>query len=204
MKITKKIISVLLAAILLVYAAMISAYAAPETNGYPGGITITQKIDRIDITLRTDVAGMSAWDYKTIYTIETEHVKYHDNGWYSDVPAMGIYDKNGNYIDYNQKLVMGESYQFCFYLVADPLYRFSDNVKVYVNGKIPEHYSFYFGEDSAIGNVDQQYMNFTDKDWHTVTLQPGACKYCSEIHSSFFGSIVGFFHSILALFGMHK
>ena len=30
------------------------------------------------------------------------------------------------------------------------------------------------------------------------------CKYCGEVHEGFFQKIVGFFHSILALFGLHK
>ena len=31
-----------------------------------------------------------------------------------------------------------------------------------------------------------------------------ACKYCGEEHTGFFGKLIGFFHSILALFGLHK
>ena len=31
-----------------------------------------------------------------------------------------------------------------------------------------------------------------------------ACKYCGKEHTGFFGSIIGFFHSILALLGLHK
>lgn len=30
------------------------------------------------------------------------------------------------------------------------------------------------------------------------------CKYCGKEHTGFFGMIIGFFHSILALFGLHK
>ena len=214
MKTTKKVLSVLLAAIVLMSAAMTGVSALPRSKDYPGGLNVDTTIDRVDITLRTDIAGKSSWDYKEIYTIETAHVSYHDNGFYSGNPGFGIYDKNGFINDYSKKLVVGESYQFVFYLIADSLYHFSDQCKVYINGKIPENYSVYFGQDDALGKFQRHTMNFTDKTWHTVTAheepqhqpqqQACSCKYCGGDHTGFGGFFVKIFHSFLALFGLRK
>ncbi len=38
----------------------------------------------------------------------------------------------------------------------------------------------------------------------TTQQQSGGCKYCGGTHTGFPGVLIGFFHSILALFGLHK
>ena len=46
----------------------------------------------------------------------------------------------------------------------------------------------------------------TDSDKDKTPDQPSGkvCKYCGEVHEGFFQKIIGFFHSILALFGLKK
>ena len=46
----------------------------------------------------------------------------------------------------------------------------------------------------------------TDTDHNGVCdiCDTAVCRYCTEVHTGFFGGITGFFHNILASFGMHK
>ena len=43
-----------------------------------------------------------------------------------------------------------------------------------------------------------------NNDDNTDEPKGNACKYCGEVHEGFLGKIIGFFHSILALFGLRK
>lgn len=53
------------------------------------------------------------------------------------------------------------------------------------------------------GNCDRCGTHLKDVDSGSST-PAGACKYCGQVHTGPFGWLIKFFHSILALFGLHK
>lgn len=57
-----------------------------------------------------------------------------------------------------------------------------------------------------IKDVEKPADPAADNSNDNVQDQPSGkvCKYCGEVHEGFFGKIIGFFHSILALFGLKK
>lgn len=65
-------------------------------------------------------------------------------------------------------------------------------------------------ETNPLGHVDKNNDGECDRCKTQLTDESDSepsgkvCKYCGEVHEGFFQKIVGFFHSILALFGFHK
>ena len=60
-----------------------------------------------------------------------------------------------------------------------------------------------YKEKAALGHVDANNDGKCDRCKKQMT-GGDHCKYCGEVHEGFFDKIIGFFHSILALFGLKK
>ncbi|MBQ7595485.1 MAG: hypothetical protein IJU45_02335 [Clostridia bacterium] len=124
MKTAKKSLAVLLAAIIIMssFAAGFSAFAAEERA----------PIHRVDITLRTDLAGKDFWDYNydEVFTVTSPNAGYPSQD-INGTPARAFY-KDGRFADTTYP---GKKYEFHVYVQADDSYYFADDVEVYINGE---------------------------------------------------------------------
>lgn len=124
MKTVKKTLSILLATIFIMssFAAGFSAFAAAGT----------EPIHRVDITLRTDLAGKDFWDYDydEVFTVTSPNAGYPSQD-INGTPARAFY-KDGRFAD---TTFPGKKYEFHVYVQADDSYYFADDVEVYINGK---------------------------------------------------------------------
>ena len=123
MNTSKKLLSVILAVVFVIssFAAGFSVSAAEDRK----------PIKRVDITLRTDLAGKSFWDrYDEIFFITSEHVDYPTqdiNG-----TPLRIFETDGSFAN---DLVPGKKYEFEVYVQAEDGWYFADDVEVYINGE---------------------------------------------------------------------
>lgn len=124
MKTVKRISAVMLAAIIIMssFAAGFSAFAAQERT----------PINRVDITLRTDLAGKDFWDYHydEVFTVTSEHAGYPSQD-VNGTPARAFYE-DGRFAD---TMIPGKKYEFIVYVQADESYCFTDDTEVYINGE---------------------------------------------------------------------
>lgn len=124
MKIAKRLLSVTLALVMLVslFAFDFNASATPGIHS----------IHRVDITLRTDIAGKKYWDYKPeeVFSVDTENLKIAD----CNLP-LRIYKEDG---DFANRLVAGKTYEVYVYVQTEANTFYELGMDVYVNGvKIP-------------------------------------------------------------------
>ncbi len=112
----KKVLSLTLAAIMIFCMFSMNASAASA-------------IKRIDVDFNAEIAGMTAYDYQKIYTINTKNVGYLD--YFEGDNGIYIYE-GSKYIGY-ATLENGKSYNFKINMrsYAD----IDKNVEVYINGK---------------------------------------------------------------------
>ncbi len=124
MKTAKKSLAVLLAAMFIMssFAAGFSVFAAQDTT----------PIHRVDITLRTDLAGKDFWDYEydEIFTVDSENAGYPSQD-INGTPARA-FNKDGSFAD---TMIPSKKYEFAVYVQADDSCYFADDVVVYINGE---------------------------------------------------------------------
>lgn len=86
-------------------------------------------INRIDITLRTDIAGKRYRDYKPeeVYSVDTNNMHI-PTDW--SMP-LRIYNEDG---DFANRLVAGKTYKIYVYAEKDKNCFYTLNMDVYVNG----------------------------------------------------------------------
>lgn len=126
MKIAKRSLSVVLALVILMslFAFDFTASAIP-----------VHPVHRVDVTLRTDIAGKRYWDYKPeeVFSVDSKYLKIAD----CNLP-LRIYKENG---DFANRLVAGKTYEVYVYVQTNTnaFYTLGLN-DVYVNGvKIPSN-----------------------------------------------------------------
>lgn len=123
MKTSKNILSVLLAVMFIMssFAAGFSVSAAEDRS----------PINRVDITLRTDLAGKPFWDrYDEIYFITSDHASYPTqdiNG-----TPLRIFERDGSFAN---DLIPCKKYEIEVYVQAEDGWYFADDVEVYINGE---------------------------------------------------------------------
>ncbi len=124
MKTAKKSLAVLLAALFIMssFAANLSVFAAQNTN----------PIHRVDISLRTDLAGKDFWDYEydEIFTVNSADAGYPSQD-INGTPARA-FNKDGSFAS---TMIPLKKYEFHVYVQADDSSYFADDVKVYINGE---------------------------------------------------------------------
>ncbi len=113
---TKKILSVLLALVMMLGLFSVVASAAVVVN-------------EAEISIDTDIAGVDAEDYESYIDIYTDGLEFEDN--YGD-PAVFVEDYYGDL--YYGNFVEGETYYISVYLSAEPGYVLGDIDTAVVNG----------------------------------------------------------------------
>lgn len=124
MKNTKKILSVILATLM-----MLSIF----TIGFTASAEESKIIDRVDITLKTDIAGKTSADYEEIYTVNTKHVTYEGTNIDPDYSGLYTYFEDNDFYD---KLVENNVYDLGFCLATTDGYTFAEDVAIYINGEL--------------------------------------------------------------------
>ena len=181
MKNTKKLLSVLLAALLLTgcCALTFSAVAAgnaPQTN-----------LNEDVVILKYDTDDLQDGDWYFDTAAYAESLK--QDGWSDDEIAELIYNtKRDSVLLFNPN--SGEIYEF------DPhSYTNNGDIAAYVFEPGDEDYSIY-------RSFIKQYQAPAPTDPGTPAPAESVCPWCGGTHEGFFQGIVGWFHGILAnLFG---
>lgn len=130
----KKILSVALS--LFMVFGVFSIFASAENV----------MVDTAEITIDTDIAGVSATDYESYITILTSGLEFEDN--YGD-PGVYIEDIYGG--DFEGDFVEGETYTLNIFLSAKEGYELADYVDSSVNGQAVDSYvDYWYPESDAV------------------------------------------------------
>ncbi len=148
------------------------------------------EIERVDITLNLNCVGINPetqWD--EIYTIETDHVSY-DNS-IDGYRGVWVYDDYNNYNEATE-IVEGIAYFLYFCIAADTGYTFSDDVEIYINGRLLDQEGYYDYFDDSTGfytlcfnlediEFSEDYAPILEYIYVDTVPYDAACQYKSEI-----------------------
>ncbi len=151
----------------------------------------SNKINKADINIRTDIAGMSVNDYEDYIEILTEGLEFEDN--YGD-PAVYVYDSEDNEI--YDGFVSGETYRIYLYLTPESGYKFANTVEGTVNGEETETDVRYWEPGGEYGDVR---VDFVELAFEITVTEPCDHMCHQDGFLGFIWSIVNFFCSIFGI-----
>ena len=174
---TKKILSVLMALVMMLSAMSVVANATSDADNV---------INTAEIIIDTDIGSVDAGDYESYIEILTEGLEFEDN--YND-PAVFVYDSEGN--DFCGEFKVGETYCLSVYLSPETEYCLAKDVAGYVNGEeVDTRVSYWIpGEEYGFVRVDYVLLQYE----LTVTEE-------AEVEEpGFFARIIEFFRNLFAI-----
>ena len=146
----KKILSVVLSLIMIFGVTSIFASAANTV------------VDTAEITVDTDIAGVSALDYEEYITVLTSSLEFEDN---FDDPGVYVEDIYGD--EFEGYFVEGDAYVVTVFLSAKPGYELADYVDSYVNGQWVDSYvTFWIPEDDEVYYVTIEFTITVDEEFN--------------------------------------
>ncbi len=148
-------------------------------------IADSHKISKADVNVRTDIAGMNAYDYEDYIEILTKGLEFEDN--YGDI-AVYVYDSNDN--DVYGEFVSGETYRIYLYLTPESGYKFANTVDGTVNGEEVETDVRYWEPGGEYGDIQVDFVEFI----FDITVTESCDHICHQ------DGILGFFWDIANFF----
>lgn len=151
----------------------------------------SKRIKNADINIRTDIAGMSVYEYRDYIEILSDNLEFEDN--YGDA-AVYVYDSNGNL--YEGSFINGKTYTVSVFLSPDAGYKLSNSMTATVNGMTVNSYIGQWEPGGQYGDTVVEYVELVFEI--TVTAPCDHMCHQSGI-SGFFWNIVNFFNRIFGL-----
>lgn len=151
----------------------------------------SHKISKADINVRTDIAGMSVYDYEDYIEILTEGLEFEDN--YGD-PAVYVYDSDDN--DFYGEFVSGETYIIDLYLAPESGYKFANTVDGTINGEETETNIGYWKPGGEYGDIKVDFVELIFE----ITVADECDHMChKDGFLGFIWNIINFFSKLFGL-----